>query len=89
MHREEVSIAEAKTHFSELINKVVYGHEEIVITKRGKPVAVISTPEVKGKGLASVSGWLDEKDPYFKELETVVEKRHKQGLRAAAKGRKV
>ena len=89
MHREEVSIAKAKTHFSELINKVVYGHEEVIITKRGKPVAVISTPAEKGKGLASVRGWLDEKDHYFKELETIVEKRHKQGLRVAANGGKV
>lgn len=88
MHREEVSIAEAKTHFSELINKVVYGHEEVVITKRGKPVAVISTPTEKGRGLADVRGWLDEKDPYFKELETIVEKRRTHGLRAASKGRK-
>lgn len=89
MHREEVSIAEAKTHFSELINKVVYGHEEVVITKRGKPVAVISTPAEKGRGLAYVRGWLDEKDPYFKELENIVEKRRTHGMRAAAKERKV
>ncbi|MDH4099727.1 MAG: type II toxin-antitoxin system prevent-host-death family antitoxin [Nitrospirota bacterium] len=82
MHREAVSIAEAKSHFSELINKVAYGHEEIIITKRGKPIAVISAPSEK-KGLASAKGWLDEKDPFFKTVDEIVEKRHSRGLRAA------
>ena len=83
MHREEESIAEAQTHFSELINKVVYGHEEIIITKRGKPVAVISVPEKKEAGLAAVKGWLKEDDDFFKEMDRIVEERHSNGLRAA------
>ena len=33
-----VSVAEAKVHFSELLNQVEAG-EEIVITRRGQPVA--------------------------------------------------
>ena len=88
MHKEEVSIAEAKTHFSKLINKVVYGCEEIVITKRGKPVAIISAPSKKKKGLASVSGWLKKDDPFFRELDTIIEKQHNLILRVA-KGHKV
>lgn len=83
MPRGEVSIAEAKTHFSELINKVVYGHEEIIITKRGKPVAVISVPEKKGAGLAAVKGWLKEDDAFIKEVDRIIEERHSKGLRAA------
>ena len=83
MHREEISIAKAKTHFSELINKVVYGHEEIIITKRGKPVAVISVPEKKEAGLAAVKGWLKEDDIFFKEMDRIMEERHSKGLRAA------
>lgn len=83
MHRQEVSIAEAKTHFSELINKVVYGHEEIIITKRGKPVAVISVPPGKEAGLAAVKGWLKEDDIFFKEIGSIIESRHSKGLRAA------
>ena len=87
MHREEVSIADAKTHFSELINKVVYGHEEFIITKRGKPVAVISAPEKKEAGLTAVKGWLNEDDAFFKEMDRIIEERHAKGLRAA-KGRR-
>lgn len=81
MIREEINIAEAKAHFSELINKVFYRQQEVVITKRGKPVAVISTPS--SKGLASVKGWLDDNDPFFTTIKEVVEKRHTKKLRAA------
>lgn len=81
MLREEINIAEAKAHFSELINKVFYRQQEIVITKRGKPVAVISTPS--SKGLASVKGWLEDSDPFFTTIKEVVKKRHVKRLRAA------
>jgi prevent-host-death family protein len=37
-----ISLAEAKTHLSELIDQVSKG-EEITITKRGKPVAQLSS----------------------------------------------
>ncbi|MGD9508826.1 MAG: type II toxin-antitoxin system Phd/YefM family antitoxin [Geminicoccaceae bacterium] len=37
----EVSVAEAKAHLSELLDRVEQG-EEIVITRRGKPVARVS-----------------------------------------------
>ena len=83
MIREEISIADAKIHFSELINKVVYGHEEIVITKRRKPVAVISAPETKSAGLASAQGWLEENDIFFKEMEQISEDRHLKKLRVS------
>lgn len=36
-----VSIAEAKNKFSDLINRAIYRHERINISKRGKPVAVL------------------------------------------------
>jgi prevent-host-death family protein len=35
-----VSIAETKAHFSEILNQVIAG-EEIVITRRGQPIAKI------------------------------------------------
>lgn len=88
MHKEEINIAEAKAHFSELINKVAYAHEEIIITKRGKPVAVLSNPSDKEKGLASVKGWLDGESPFLKTVSEIVSKRHKQKLRVMTKGKK-
>jgi prevent-host-death family protein len=37
----EVSVAEAKAHLSELLDRVERG-EELVITRRGRPVAKVS-----------------------------------------------
>jgi prevent-host-death family protein len=39
-----VGAFEAKTHFSQLIERVIHG-EEIFITRRGKPVAKIVPPD--------------------------------------------
>jgi len=36
-----VSIAEAKANFSSYIDKAHFAHEEIVVQKHGKPVAVV------------------------------------------------
>jgi antitoxin (DNA-binding transcriptional repressor) of toxin-antitoxin stability system len=45
-----------------------------VITRRGKPAAVLS-PVVprrrKGKGLAGIKGWLSNNDPFFKLLDEI------------------
>ncbi len=40
----EVSVAEAKAKLSELLKRVEAG-ERVTITRRGKPVAVVSAPE--------------------------------------------
>lgn len=40
-----VSVAEAKTHLSTLLDRVERG-EEVVITRRGKPVARVSGLEI-------------------------------------------
>ena len=39
----EVSVAEAKAKLSELLNKIEAG-EQVTITRRGKPVAVMNRP---------------------------------------------
>jgi len=36
-----ISIAEAKTHLSEYINKAHFAHEEIILQKHGKPVVAM------------------------------------------------
>jgi prevent-host-death family protein len=41
MARRTVKLADAKAHLSELTDRAEHG-EEIVITKRGRPVAVLS-----------------------------------------------
>jgi prevent-host-death family protein len=35
------STADIKAHLSEMIGKVVYGHERLVVLRRGKPVAAL------------------------------------------------
>lgn len=37
---QRVSIAEAKAHLSEILNQVIEG-EEVIVTKRGEPIARI------------------------------------------------
>jgi len=39
MNEQTISVADAKKHFSELLGKVAHGKEQILITKRGKPMA--------------------------------------------------
>ncbi len=63
-----VSVANAKSHLSELIAKSSFGHERFVITRRNKPVAALVSLEdlqaieqlEERQGLISVAGkWSD------------------------------
>lgn len=80
MKKITVSAAEAKRDFSELLGRVAFGKETITITRHGKPMAVL-TPPITSEGLASVKGWLDDKDPFFKEIHRVVTERKKHKIR--------
>ena len=40
-----VSIADAKSGLSEQVNQVAFGHERVLIARRGKPLAAIVTLE--------------------------------------------
>jgi prevent-host-death family protein len=63
-----VSVANAKSHLSELIARSSYAHERFIITKRDKPVAALVSLEdlqiieqhEERQGLASIVGqWKD------------------------------
>jgi prevent-host-death family protein len=63
-----VSVAETKSHLSEIIAKSAHGHERFIITRRDKPVAaIVSLDDLKiieqyqeRQGLATVaSSWPD------------------------------
>jgi prevent-host-death family protein len=77
MNSREVGVAEAKKHFSELLGRVAYAGERIVISKRGKPMAVLAPPyEVSREGhLSEVEGWLDPTDPFFEAIDQIVRER--------------
>ena len=74
MSHTEVSVVEAKKHFSELLGRVAYGGERIVISKRGKPMAVlVPHGEASGKEpLSKVEGWLEPDDPFFETIDKIV-----------------
>ncbi|MBI5650563.1 MAG: type II toxin-antitoxin system Phd/YefM family antitoxin [Chloroflexi bacterium] len=43
-----VSVAQAKNQFSDLLNRVIYQHERVIVSKRGKPVgAIVSADDLK------------------------------------------
>jgi hypothetical protein len=46
-----------------------------VITKRGKPVALLSPPEFAEPVPFKVGGWLDESDPFFEDIELIIRER--------------
>ena len=56
MNEQTISVAEAKKHFSELIGKVAYGKTQILITKRGRPMARLVPAEQSERHLAEVKG---------------------------------
>ena len=68
-----MSVAEAKRHLSDLLGRVAYGGETIVITRRGRPMAtLVAAAPVESKGLAAVRGWLEEDDPLFARVDAIV-----------------
>jgi len=44
--QKSVSVAAAKTHLSELLGRVAYGGETVVITRRGRPMAKLVPAEL-------------------------------------------
>jgi prevent-host-death family protein len=77
-----ISVAEAKSHFSEYISKVAYADEKVIITKRGKPIAALVSTEVikklksseESKGLCEIIGkWAD-----FENIEDGIEKAYRE-----------
>ncbi|HEY0258597.1 MAG TPA: type II toxin-antitoxin system Phd/YefM family antitoxin [Lacisediminihabitans sp.] len=45
---KEIPVTQARADLSNLINEVVYNHERVVLTRHGRPLAVlISTEEAK------------------------------------------
>jgi prevent-host-death family protein len=61
----QVSAAEAKKSFSQLLGRVAYGQESITILKRGRPMArLVPVTDRRHPSPADMEGWLDPKDPF-------------------------
>ena len=87
---ESVNVAEAKKRFSDLLGRVAYGGETVLITRRGRPMARLVPPEPPetGEGLAGVRGWLEDGDPFFDHVDEAVARRARHRPRAYAGGRR-
>ena len=75
MGEKTFSVAEAKKHFSEIIGKVAYGKEQILITKRGRPMARLVPVVHSEMHLGDVKGWLEEDDPFFGTVNRIIKNR--------------
>lgn len=84
MTRKPIPLAEAKSHLSELVVRAAFGGEEFLITRRGRPAAVLAParPARTGGSLAEVRGWLDPDDPFFRVLREIRRASRRRGPRA-------
>lgn len=84
MTRKPIPLAEAKSRLSELVVRAAFGGEEFVITRRGRPAAVLApaSPSRDRADLADARGWLAKGDPLFRSLAEVRALSRKRGPRA-------
>ena len=40
-----ISTADARKHFSDIVNKVAYGHDTVILTRRGESIAALVSME--------------------------------------------
>ncbi len=73
-----LNVAEAKKRLSDLLGRVAYGGETILITRRGKPMAKLVPVDAptEAEHLDQVEGWLEDGDPFFAAVDQRVEARH-------------
>ena len=77
MNEMTVNVAEAKKHFSELLGQVAFNKKHILITKRGKPMARLVPADEINMHLSQAKGWLENDDPFFDEVDRIVQDRTK------------
>ena len=79
-----VNVAEAKKQFSNLLGRVAFGKETILIMRRGRPMARLIPPESQPpeSGLGAVQGWLPDDDPFLTAVEEIVNGRVKHRPRS-------
>jgi len=85
----KVSIAEVKNRFSEYISKVAYTHQQLIITKRNKPIAALidlntlkkAKSSGEKKGLASIIGKWRDSEELVKNIDRIVKTRSKDKFR--------
>jgi prevent-host-death family protein len=77
MTEKIINVAEAKKHFSELLGQVAFNKKHILITKRGKPMARLVPADETKLHLSQAKGWLENDDPFFDEIDRIIQDRTK------------
>lgn len=75
---EQISTAKAKGRFSEMVSRVGFGKERVVLTRRGKPLAAV----VPVEDLERLEALEDQED--LKAAEKALREFKKSGERAAS-----
>lgn len=83
-----ISVANAKSHLSELIAKSSHGHQRFIITRRNKPVAALVSLEdlriveqhEERQGLAAVAGKWAEFEEVTKGIGDIQKLRQDEGF---------
>jgi prevent-host-death family protein len=84
-----VSVADAKREFSDLLGRVAYGGETVLITRRGKPMAKLVPVEREERETRfSGVGWLDDDDPFFEIMDQIVAARARHRPRISGRTRR-
>lgn len=83
---QPIDVAEAKSRFSEILNRASYGNERFVVRKHGKPVAAIVSTEDLAKlesdlpggrrGLLGLTGLLADYPDWGETMDDVIRERH-------------
>ena len=82
------TLTEAKSKFSEIINRIIYRKERIIVTKNGRKVALVIPVEendlIEAEGLIQAQGALADMDDDIDEMVQSI-----YAARRAEKGREV
>ena len=85
-----MSVANAKREFSDLLGRVAYGGETILITRRGRPMAMLVPvgERLPDTGALTSRGWLEEDDPFFEIMDEIVSERERHKPRVLVSRRR-
>ncbi len=77
------TVTDAKSKFSEIINRVIYKKDRIIVTKKGKKVAMVipleDNQEDSANGLLKAKGALSDIDKDIDEMvNSIYEARNKE-----------
>ncbi len=82
------TLTEAKSKFSEIINRIIYRKERIIVTKNGRKVALVIPVEendlIEAEGLIQAQGALADMDDDIDEMVQSI-----YAARRVEKGREV